>query len=60
MCSRWFSVLLMVQFDVFKMPPRMADIVLKWKIDPNLVGFGFGLSLYVDSMSFNCCFCDFS
>ena len=33
----------------------MADMTLKLKIDPNLVGFG----LYVDSMSYNCHFSDF-
>ena len=37
----------------------MADIMLKLKIDSNLVGFGFVAGLYVDSMSYNCCFCDF-
>ena len=42
MCSGWFSVLLMVQFDVFQKLSRMANIMLKLKIDPNLVGFGFG------------------
>ena len=37
----WFGVFQMVQFDVFQMPSRMADIMLKLKIDPNLVGFSF-------------------
>ena len=36
-----FDVFQMVQFDVFQMPSRMADIMLKLKIDPNLVGFSF-------------------
>ena len=32
----------MFEFDVFQIPSRMADIMLKLKIDPNLVGFSFG------------------
>ena len=35
-----FDVFQMVQFDVSQILSRMADIVLKLKIDPNLVGFG--------------------
>ena len=47
MYSRWLSVLLMVQFDVLQKLSRMADIMLKLKIDPNFVEFGFGCkSLY--------------
>ena len=40
-CCKWFSFQ-MVQCDVFQMPSRMADIMLKLKIYPNLVGPSFG------------------
>ena len=45
MCSRWFSVLLMVQFEVFQKLSRMADIMLKLKIDPKLSGVWFWLQV---------------
>ena len=45
-CSRWLSFQMVqfdvFQFDVFQMPSRMADIMLKLKIDPKLVEFSFG------------------
>ena len=32
----------MVQLDVFQMPSKMTNMMLRLKINPNLVGFGFG------------------
>ena len=55
----WFGMLQMVQFDVFQMPAKMADMMLNLKINSNLVGLVLVASLYVDSMSYNCHFCDF-
>ena len=37
----------------------MADIMLKLKIDPNIVVFIFVPSLYTDSVSYESHFCDF-